>query len=72
MKKSFNISIDVTVSSDNEYDFDTVRRNLELLSTMAEDLKLVIDGTDAVLDKIKHTIKEKNGKRGRPPKRRSA
>ena len=67
MKKKYDLNIQVEVSSEDETDFDTVDRNLNLLSDMAEDLGLVVDGTGAELIFISHMVKEKK-KRGRPNK----
>ena len=69
MKRKYDLSIQVEVASDNETDFETVNKNLNLLSDMAQDLGLVVDGTTAELVFISHQIKEKK-KRGRPAKTR--
>jgi hypothetical protein len=68
MKKKFNLNIDVEVEAEAESEYDMVRRNLELLPNMVEDLNLAVDGSEAVMVSIKSIVKEKSGRRGRPPK----
>lgn len=69
MKKKFELVINTTVTSSDDSDFDIVRRNLEILTTMVDDLGLCVDGTtEASVESITHTLKEKSGKRGRPKK----
>tara|TARA_R110001592_G_scaffold359443_1_gene666084 strand:+ start:166 stop:390 length:225 start_codon:yes stop_codon:yes gene_type:complete len=69
MKKKFELVITTTVTSDDVSDFEIVRKNLEILPSMMSDLGLCVDGTtDARLDNIAHTLKEKSGRRGRPKK----
>ena len=68
VKRKYNLQLDVVVVSDDESEFETIERNLQLLSSMAEDLNLVVDGTTAVLDSIKSEVKEKRFSRGRPRK----
>jgi len=71
MRKTFELVLTVTVETTTPTELETVRRNLEILPSMVEDLGICLDGTsDTTLASIRNTLKEKGGKRGRPPKKK--